>query len=63
MFTKNLGTFDRAARLIIGVLLIIGALMGYGVWMWIGVIPLFTGLINNCPLYSILGISTCKRSG
>ncbi|MDO6727273.1 MAG: YgaP family membrane protein [Cognatishimia sp.] len=63
MFTKNLGTFDRAARLIIGVLLIIGALMGYGAWMWIGVIPLFTGLINNCPLYSILGISTCKRSG
>lgn len=63
MFAKNLGTADRAARLIFGALLIIGALMGYGTWMWIGVILLVTGLINNCPLYRILGISTCKRSG
>jgi len=40
-------------------LLIAGALMGYGVWMWIGVIPLATGLMSTCPAYSLFGFSTC----
>ena len=28
-------------------------------WGWIGVVPLVTGLLGNCPVYSLLGISTC----
>lgn len=59
MLKKNVGSIDRALRVIIGALLIVGALMGYGTWMWIGVIPLATGLMSSCPLYSILGLSTC----
>lgn len=59
MFAKNVGSIDKVARLVIGALLILGALMGYGVWMWIGVIPLVTALMGSCPLYSILGLSTC----
>ena len=31
-----------------------------GVWGYIGVIPLLTGLFNFCPAYSILGVNTCK---
>lgn len=58
--TKNVGSIDRILRVVIGVLLIIGALMGYGWWMWIGVVPLATGLMGSCLLYSILGINTCK---
>ena len=58
--TKNVGNIDRIVRVVIGVLLIIGALMGYGWWMWIGVVPLATGLMGSCLLYSILGINTCK---
>lgn len=57
--TKNVGSIDRILRLVIGALLIIGALVGYGWWMWIGVVPLVTGLISSCPLYSLLGMSTC----
>jgi len=57
--TKNVGSIDRILRLVIGALLIIGALMGYGWWMWIGVVPLVTGLMSSCPLYSLLGMSTC----
>ena len=25
----------------------------------IGIVPLFTGIFSTCPLYSVLGISTC----
>lgn len=61
MLAKNVGGIDKILRIVIGALLIIGALMGYGVWMWIGVVPLVTGLMGSCPLYSILGVSTCAR--
>jgi len=30
-----------------------------GVWGWIGVVPLATGLIGWCPAYTLLGINTC----
>lgn len=59
MFSKNVGNIDRILRLVIGALLVLGALMGFGVWMWIGVIPLATGLMSSCPAYSLLGMSTC----
>ncbi|MCA9629559.1 MAG: DUF2892 domain-containing protein, partial [Myxococcales bacterium] len=29
-------------------------------WGWIGVVPLLTGLAGHCPLYRLLGVSTCK---
>ena len=32
-------------------------------WGYIGVIPLVTGLIGTCPLYRLLGFSTCPLSG
>ena len=30
-----------------------------GPWGYLGVVPLLTGAIGMCPLYSILGINTC----
>ena len=60
--SKNVGSLDRILRIVVGALLIIGALMGYGWWMWIGVVPLVTGLMSSCPLYAILGINTCPRN-
>ncbi|MDX1781679.1 MAG: DUF2892 domain-containing protein [Thalassovita sp.] len=62
MFAKNVGTIDKVLRIIIGALLIIGGLMGSGVWMWIGVIVgvilLVTGLMGSCPIYSATGMRT-----
>ncbi|SFK65904.1 YgaP family membrane protein [Shimia haliotis] len=63
MFTKNVGSIDKILRIVIGAALILGALMGYGLWMWIGVIPLATSLLGTCPLYTILGIRTCPLNG
>lgn len=57
---KNVGNVDKSLRIVIGVLLIIGALLGYGWWMWIGVVPLATGLMGNCMLYRVLGINTAS---
>lgn len=58
----NVGTIDRALRVIAGLLLIALSLFGViGLWGWIGVVPLATGLFSFCPAYRLLGLSTCKR--
>lgn len=60
MFKTNVGTIDRIARVLIGLALLALTLTGtIGVWGWIGVVPLLTAAIGNCPLYSVLGLSTC----
>lgn len=56
----NEGTLDRALRVLIG----LGALSVVFVgpqtnWGWLGLIPLATGLMGSCPIYSALGINTC----
>lgn len=57
----NLGTIDRAARILIGLALIALALSGViGLWGWIGLLPLATGVFRFCPAYSLFGINTCK---
>jgi hypothetical protein len=57
---KNAGTLDRLARVAIGVVLIALTLTDQiGVWGWIGVVPLVTGLFGYCPLYRVFGFSTC----
>lgn len=32
-------------------------------WGLVGVLPLVTGLLGSCPLYTLLGVSTCRRAG
>jgi sulfite exporter TauE/SafE len=62
--TINVGTLDRIARAVVGLALIAFAL-GYlapgTTWSWvgwIGVVPILTALLGNCPAYSIFGWST-----
>lgn len=57
---RNEGSIDRALRIFLGIFLIGMALSGVSAWGWIGVVPLLTGLVGTCPLYSIFGINTCK---
>ena len=63
MFKKNEGSFDRILRIVVGAVLLIAWFMlpdaSYRPWLLIGIIPLATGLIGWCPLYSIFGMSTC----
>lgn len=57
----NIGGIDRTIRIVAGLALIAWALFANGLaWAWIGLVPLATGLINFCPAYGLLGMSTCK---
>ncbi len=57
----NVGSLDKTLRIVIGLALISLVFVGPQTpWGWIGVIPLITALIGWCPLYKILGISSCK---
>jgi hypothetical protein len=59
--TKNEGTVDRSIRVLAGLALIALTLTGnIGMWGWLGVVPIVTGLIGWCPAYTLLGIKTCK---
>lgn len=59
--SRNVGGIDKILRILIGIALIVLALTGtIGVWGWLGVLPLATGLFNFCPAYKLIGINTCK---
>jgi hypothetical protein len=63
MFKSNVGGIDRILRIVAGLLLIALTLMGIiGVWGWIGIVLLATGLLRTCPIYSLLGFNTCPMS-
>jgi hypothetical protein len=60
MFKTNVGGIDRVLRIVIGLVLIVLAAIGtIGVWGYIGVVPLLTGLVRTCPAYGLLGVNTC----
>lgn len=63
----NEGTVDRTLRILVGLALIASPIGVYGIenahgWGWIGLVPLMTGLVGICPLYSLFGIKTCRAS-
>ncbi len=61
---QNVGTVDRVIRVVAGLALMAGSLLGYiGAWGWIGVVPLATGLFRFCPAYLPFGLSTCAAKG
>lgn len=57
----NVGGIDKILRIAVGaLLLILTATQVIGLWGLVGIVPLATGLFNFCPLYTVLGIKTCK---
>ena len=56
----HVGSLDRILRALIGVLLLALTATGtIGLWGWIGLVPLATAVFSTCPLYTLLGLSTC----
>ncbi len=66
MLAKNVGGIDRILRIVVGLALIAGFFLNAeGAYRWlylIGIVPLATGLMQSCPLYSILGFNTCPMN-
>lgn len=63
MFKTNVGGIDRILRIVVG----LGLLAAFFLfpssnlhWLFlIGIVPLATGLMSTCPLYTLLGVNTC----
>ena len=61
---KNEHRVERVARVIIGLVLITLVFVGpKTLWGLLGIVPLMTGLLGSCPVYTLLGVSTCKMKG
>ena len=61
---KNVGGIDRIARIVVGLILLALVFVGPQTpWGWIGLVPLLTGLISWCLLYTALGFNTCPVGG
>jgi len=53
---------ERVIRVLVGLGLISLVFIGPKTpWGWIGILPVLTGATGICPLYTVLGISTCPR--
>ena len=64
MLSKLLPTnehpLDRVLRVVLGIGVLSLAFVGpKSPWGWIGLVPLATGLLGSCPLYTLLGFRTC----
>lgn len=58
----NVGNVDRIIRIALGLALLSLLYLGEGSMKWlglIGIVPIATAVFGVCPLYSVLGISTC----
>lgn len=57
---QNEGTIDRVTRVVLGLALLSLTVIGPQTWFGlIGIVPLLTGVVGFCPLYSALGLRTC----
>lgn len=59
----NVGGIDRALRIAIGSALFLTSMTSHAIGLWglLGLIPIVSGFMRFCPLYAMVGISTCKR--
>lgn len=62
---RNEANWDRVVRVVLGVallalgLLVLDGAAGVAVAV-LALVPLVTGAVGTCPLYSLLGVSTCE---
>ena len=60
---QNVGSIDRMARIVIGLLILSQFFVmseNYRWWALVGLVPLLTGFVGWCPAYLPFGLSTCK---
>lgn len=60
LIVKNEHAVDRTFRIVVGLFLLSLTVAGPQTpWGLVGLVPLLTGILGTCPLYRVLGISTC----
>ncbi len=61
LFPQNEHAVERGIRILLGLGILSLAFVGPRTpWGYLGLVPLATGLLGSCPLYTLFGISTCK---
>lgn len=61
MLPRNEHAVERGLRVALGLVLLSLVFVGpETAWGWLGLVPLATGLLGSCPVYTVLGISTCR---
>ncbi len=66
MFKTNVGPVDRVVRVVVGLAVLSMLFVVSGPVRFVGLaglIPLLTGAAGYCPLYAVLGLSTCQTKG
>ena len=57
----NMSATDRTVRVLLGLILLSLTVLGpKSPWGYIGLVPLITGLVGSCLLYTVLGWSTLR---
>ena len=56
----NVGTADKIIRILLAVVIAVLGIVYQSWWGLLAIIPLFTALVNWCPLYMPFGLSTCR---
>jgi hypothetical protein len=61
LLPRNEHRIDRILRVALGVVLLLLVFLGpKTAWGWLGLVPLITGLVGTCPIYTLFGVSTCR---
>jgi Protein of unknown function (DUF2892) len=61
LIPRNEHVIDRVVRVVLGVAVLSLFFVGPQTpWALLGLIPLLTGAVGSCPLYTLFGISTCE---
>lgn len=62
LLPRNVHEIERIVRVLVGIGVLSLAFVGPKTpWAWLGLVPIVTGLLGTCPLYTLFGISTCPR--
>ncbi|MEM1413268.1 MAG: DUF2892 domain-containing protein [Myxococcota bacterium] len=60
LLPRNESNLDRGIRVALGIALLSLVFIGpKTLWGLVGLVPLVTGLAGSCPIYRMLGLSTC----
>ena len=61
LLPRNEHSIERVIRVALGLALLSLTVVGpQTMWGLVGLVPLLTGAVGSCPLYTLFGISTCK---
>lgn len=61
LLPRNEHPIERVLRVVAGLGILSLTVVGpQTMWGLIGIVPILTGALGSCPLYTLFGISTCS---